>query len=84
MSIHQTEISLSDLQAICQTIVTRWVDHVRCGGSVELSYMMYRNQLQGFLFLAAGTAGEYIVKRAQKAMDTEYRRLKDFAGNSGN
>ncbi len=84
MSIHQTGISLSDLQSVCQTIVTRWADHIRRGGSVELSYMMYRNQLQGFLFLAAGTAGEYIVKRAQKAMDTEYRRLKDCAGNSGN
>lgn len=56
MSFRRTDISLSDLHAICQTIVARWIDHVRRGGSVEFSYMMYRNQLQGFLVLAAGTA----------------------------
>jgi hypothetical protein len=84
MSIHRTEISLSDLQSVCQTIVTQWQDHVRRGGNVELSYLMCRNQLQGFLLLAAGTAGEYIVERAQNDLEAEYRRLKDFAGNPGN
>ncbi|CAI8903069.1 hypothetical protein [Methylocaldum szegediense] len=84
MSFRRTDISLSDLHAICQTIVARWIDHVRRGGSVEFSYMMYRNQLQGFLVLAAGTAGEYIVKRAQNDLDAEYRRLKGLEGNSGN
>lgn len=76
MSIYQTKMPLGDLHAACQSIVTRLVDYVRRGGSVELGYLMYRNQLQGFLLFTAGTAGESIVKHAQIALDAEYRRLK--------
>lgn len=73
----RTKIPLGDLHAACQSIVTQSVDYVRRGGSIELGYLMYRNQLQGFLLFAAGTAGEPVVKHAQSALDAAYRHFKN-------
>lgn len=72
----ESNLSLDDLRAACQSIVTRLADYVRRGGNVELGYLMYRNQLRGFFLFTAGTAGESVVRHAENALDAEYRRLK--------